>query len=55
MTVAVVQTAPWVCHWFSFLFHFGFVAGLLFSFQDSFGGSIYPKTFCELNCMSKGF
>jgi hypothetical protein len=55
MTVAVVQTAPWVCYWSSFLFHFGFVSGLLFSFQDSFGGGIYPKTFCELNCMSKGF
>jgi hypothetical protein len=23
--------------------------------QDSFGGSIYPKTSCELNCTSKGF
>jgi hypothetical protein len=23
--------------------------------QDSFGGSIYPKTSCELNCISKGF
>jgi hypothetical protein len=23
--------------------------------QDSFGSSIYPKTSCELNCMSKGF
>ncbi len=55
MTIAVVQTAPCVCHWSSFLLHFGFVSGLLFSFQDSFGGDIYPKTFCELNCMSKGF
>ncbi len=23
--------------------------------QDSFGSGIYPKTSCELNCMSKGF
>jgi hypothetical protein len=23
--------------------------------QDSFGGSIYLKTYCELNCTSKGF
>jgi hypothetical protein len=23
--------------------------------QDSFGNGIYPKTSCELNCMSKGF
>jgi len=23
--------------------------------QDSFGGGIYPKTSCELNCTSKGF
>jgi hypothetical protein len=23
--------------------------------QDSFGSGIYPKTFCELNCTSKGF
>jgi hypothetical protein len=22
--------------------------------QDSFGSGIYPKTSCELNCMSKG-
>jgi hypothetical protein len=23
--------------------------------QDSFGDDIYPKAFCKLNCMSKGF
>ncbi len=23
--------------------------------QDSFGGGIYPKAFCELNCTSKDF
>jgi hypothetical protein len=23
--------------------------------QDSFGSGIYPKTSCELNCMSEGF
>jgi hypothetical protein len=28
---------------------------LLHLIQDSFGGGIYPKTSCELNCTSKGF
>jgi hypothetical protein len=58
------NTCPDVLHrlsmfiglWMIFLFLiFQTFEDFMYLNQDSFGGGIYPKAFCELNCTSKGF
>ncbi len=38
-----------------FVHHFSDFSDFMYLNQDSFGGGICPKVFCELNCTSKGF
>jgi hypothetical protein len=46
-----------VCRFVGYLFFHDFsdFDNFMYLNQDSFGSGIYPKTSCELNCMSKGF
>jgi hypothetical protein len=56
-------TCPVVLHrlsmfiglWMIFVPHFSDFENFMYLNQDSFGGGIYPKAFCELNCTCKGF
>ncbi len=53
----VLHRLSLVCRFVDDLFvpDFPHFVNFIYLNQDSIGSSIYPKTSCELNCMSKGF